>query len=199
MKTFSQLTEDDGYSPNNAEGERRFFKKHKVKKIKDANKNDDKLFNASNIKHTALKEPHGRTPPPKDSDVYEQFGELSEVSRKMLGKYISLAMTDKTKHTKEGDDWRSEGEFLAKHRQYAQSKDSHQRAVNHYGKAAKREVGIATAVAKSTGWAPRGIKTKVPATEETLKDIASAAIQMAANPDSYDINILREMIEKLGD
>lgn len=73
MKTLKQIREL--YKPQTKDGQK-FVDKHVVKKTPDANKNDDKLFNASNIKSVNRQPDHGYNPG-QDEKVYEE-AELEE-------------------------------------------------------------------------------------------------------------------------
>ena len=72
LKNFLEL-----YVPK-AGDERKFVAKHVVKKTKDANKNDDKLFTGSNIKPINRETEHGYNPG-SDEKVYEEVEQLSEM------------------------------------------------------------------------------------------------------------------------
>ena len=83
MKTLKQLREKapEGYKPETKDG-KRFVDKHVVAKTDDANKNDDKLFKASNVKMVDRpSDDHGYNPG-QDEEVYEST-ELEE--KKLTG------------------------------------------------------------------------------------------------------------------
>lgn len=73
LKTFLEL-----YVPK-AGDERKFVAKHVIKKTEDANKNDDKLFKATNVKAIDRnKDQHGYNPG-DDEKVYEEVEQLTEM------------------------------------------------------------------------------------------------------------------------
>lgn len=77
MKTLKQIREL--YKPQTKDGQK-FVDKHVVKKTPDANKNDDKLFNASNVKSVSRQPKHGYNPG-EDEKVYEETNQLDEFKR----------------------------------------------------------------------------------------------------------------------
>ena len=82
MKTLKEILQLEVYEPKSPD-EKRFKDKHVVVKHKDANGNDDDLFNAKNIK-TVDREPRHGYNPGEDEKVYESNAEYDESGR---GKY----------------------------------------------------------------------------------------------------------------
>jgi hypothetical protein len=82
MKTLKEILQLEVYEPKSPD-EKRFKDKHVVVKHKDANGNDDDLFNAKNIKTVDREPKHGYNPG-EDEKVYESNAEYDESGR---GKY----------------------------------------------------------------------------------------------------------------
>ena len=84
LKTFLEL-----YVPKGGD-ERKFVAKHIIKKTADANKNDDKLFKATNVKTYNRKLEHGYNTG-DDEKVYEETQHLTEMdvrtARELASKY----------------------------------------------------------------------------------------------------------------
>jgi flavodoxin len=76
MKTLKEILQLEVYEPKSPD-EKRFKDKHVVVKHKDANGNDDDLFNAKNIKTVDREPKHGYNPG-EDEKVYEEVEELDE-------------------------------------------------------------------------------------------------------------------------
>jgi len=76
MKTLKEILQLEVYEPKSPD-EKRFKDKHVVVKHKDANGNDDNLFNAKNIKTVNRTPDHGYNPG-EDEKVYEEVEELDE-------------------------------------------------------------------------------------------------------------------------
>lgn len=71
MKTLKEILQVEVYEPKSPD-EKRFKDKHVVVKHKDANGNDDNLFNAKNIKTVNRTPEHGYNPG-EDEKVYESY------------------------------------------------------------------------------------------------------------------------------
>lgn len=85
-KTLKDILATEVYEPKSPD-ERRFKDKHITVKHKDRNGNDDKLFNASNIKPVdRTKEGHGYNPG-DDEKVYEDYEKDAADASKKYGAY----------------------------------------------------------------------------------------------------------------
>jgi hypothetical protein len=86
MKTLKEILQLEVYEPKSPD-EKRFKDKHVVVKHKDANGNDDDLFNAKNIKTVDREPKHGYNPG-EDEKVYEEVEQVEE-SKLTLGNRIA--------------------------------------------------------------------------------------------------------------
>lgn len=120
MKTLNSILKKPDYKArDHSKDAKRFADKHVIKRTDDANGNDDKLFNASNIKAISRKKDRHGYEPGEDAGVYESVREsiaayldesdqyiteedleelteeiLDELSKKTLRSYISGAKED---------------------------------------------------------------------------------------------------------
>lgn len=86
MKTLKQILSTVNYADPNPRLDD-FVKKHEVEKVEDANGNDDKHFQATNIKYVKRdKERHGYDKP-QDEKVHEEVILEGEESHKMFQEY----------------------------------------------------------------------------------------------------------------
>jgi len=93
MKTLKEILQLEVYEPKSPD-EKRFKDKHVVVKHKDANGNDDDLFNAKNIK-TVDREPRHGYNPGEDEKVYEEVEALDE---RQMNVYAIATAQVKKKH-----------------------------------------------------------------------------------------------------
>lgn len=75
MKKLSKIIDDYG---NVTKDTKRFIEKHDIKKTEDANGNDDKLFNASNINAHDRSKGHGYNPGEDSAAYTKEEADLSE-------------------------------------------------------------------------------------------------------------------------
>lgn len=81
MKKLSKILDDIG---NVTKDTKRFIEKHEVKKTEDANGNDDKLFNASNINPHDRSKGHGYNPGEDTAAYNKTANEEVELEEKKL-------------------------------------------------------------------------------------------------------------------
>lgn len=93
MKTLKEILQLEVYEPKSPD-EKRFKDKHVVVKHKDANGNNDDLFNAKNIKTVDREPMHGYNPG-EDEKVYEEVEELDE---RQMNVYAIATAQVKKKH-----------------------------------------------------------------------------------------------------
>lgn len=86
LKNFLEL-----YVPK-AGDERKFVAKHVVKKTPDANKNDDKLFTASNVKAIDRKKDNHGYNPGDDEKVYEEVEQIVEMDARTAKELATKSM-----------------------------------------------------------------------------------------------------------
>jgi phage shock protein A len=86
LKNFLEL-----YVPK-AGDERKFVAKHVVKKTPDANKNDDKLFTASNVKAIDRKKDNHGYNPGDDEKVYEEVEQIAEMDARTAKELATKSM-----------------------------------------------------------------------------------------------------------
>ena len=169
MKTLKEILQLEVYEPKSPD-EKRFKDKHVVVKHKDANGNDDDLFNAKNIK-TVDREPRHGYNPGEDEKVYEEVEALDE---RQMNVYAIATAQVKKKHGLTG-----KNVDLTK----AQTVEAHQLAkkiAKRMGVSLKESTKPQTAFKRTMRGGPDYGKPGVVAKREELKAAAKAA-QKAAN------------------
>jgi hypothetical protein len=110
MKTLKQFQEATGYLKVKSPDEQKFIDKHEVETKDDQNGNGDEVFKASKVKKSERKKDRHGYEPGEDESVYEEVGELDELSRATVGRY---SMKAKSIADNEGGKDRSKGRELA--------------------------------------------------------------------------------------
>lgn len=190
MKTLKEILQLEVYEPKSPD-EKRFKDKHVVVKHKDANGNDDNLFNAKNIK-TVDREPRHGYNPGEDEKVYEEVEELDE---KFMNVYAVATAQVKKKYGLKGknvdltDKQTVEAHALAK-------KIAKKMGINLKESTKLRDARVAFAAASPMGPTQPGIPPYGKPGSAKAREAAKAAAKAATTPEQESTQ--KRMFEKLG-